>query len=505
MAALGVCLFLTLTCFRPVWPGEDHGVLLQELVDSLNAGSRTRAQVIDKIAQELAGPNRMAMQAMLFDGLENKGLLIKLGCVEALARRGQAADAVALTKVLPLLAQTEVRIKIIRLLPAFYLHSDERLRRAFIEAVDNQQGRIDKSLLDRLRLPPESRRGRFLPEQDEMRLIVERAIAGQLDPIATIIAQPDRGPSAREAISRYAGQTLGRDPAQWGTVWKQEGIRDNLPGATDLEEITLAALETLGEVGAEGTPAVLDDFRRLLSRNDDKTDTAALETLTQMCDNSRTSIAPAVDPSKLRERDKPLADAEAAWRARRLKDADALSAMAFETAMARLDAKSPDVRAAAAICLASAWPPQENGKDDAQRALAATQLCFRLALPNEEPKVRRAIVAALGKLPGLETVDTLNRLLDSPYVDASQGRDAMALTIAVAEALAEIALSSGPGNIQARQALLSRLGDDRKLSGGQDGNLSVTVGHVILWRLQRIAKTGEAERNPDFWRLRMGW
>ena len=57
----------------------------------------------------------------------------------------------------------------------------------------------------------------------------------------------------------------------------------------------------------------------------------------------------------------------------------------------------------------------------------------------------------------------------------------------------------------ARDLLLRLLADAREYPPGKANAPPIRMGHIVMWRLQRLAKSGAIALDAEFWRSRLGW
>lgn len=480
------------------------------LVESLNATSERRSRVLELIYNELRGPDSREMQEVLREALSRRNSLILQGVAEAMAMLGDSRDVSSLETLLATNRQLEVKTLVIRLLPAFCLGGSERARFNYIRYASGWERVVEPVVLEPLRRPPLTRRGRLDTAQERMQTRVARIIAGQFDPVGVALRFLDDrlyGQAARETVIYYVGNSLGNDPAQWTPVWNSQGGNSSYRVPDEVEEIRLAALQSLSDMGAEGLPELLGAFRRLLSDGGGVLEQAAYDTMAVMC---RSAFE---DYGVLKEMHFGLEDAVEAenWRARRLGSAAALILFASENAGASLSRSASDAEfGSAAECLGSAlaFPdnfPDPDGDLASARVRGVSLLERMLMMPDLTRDQRSSVAVALGTVGEKRAVRAVVDLIASPYCSPETGADGMRMAESCIEALRLAAVGSHNGNAAAREALLDLLADTRMFPPLRPGTPPVGIAHMVLWRLQRLAKSNETSLAADGWRMRLGW
>lgn len=510
---LAVSLFFLMNGFVGVRAEEPaaRAERFDSLVEALNATSERRSRVLETIYGELRGSNGPEMHALLQEALSRGNTLILQGAVEGLAMLGDGGDVPALEALLATSSRLEVKTLIIRLLPAFYMGSMERARLAYIRYAAGYQRVAEPALLAPLRRPPFTRRGRLDPELERLQTRIAAIIAGQADPVGAALAYLDHrlyGAAARDAVQHFIGNALGGDFRHWRAIWQVE--RGNVrPAAPDeLEEIRLQLLQALADMGAEARPEVLAALRSLLNDRDGLfLAQAVFDALTVMCGAAFSSLESAAAMTF------GPADAAAgeSWRDRRRKSAADAVVFAASSALAVMER---DVEAgvfiAAAGCLGAALaypailPDPESAlaivRDDGIAALE--RLLFMPGLTSEK---RAAVAAALGGIGSERAVAAIMSILDSPYCSPEYGLDGAKMAEASVAGLFNAATGTHDGGAAARRELLALLSDPREFPAVRADAPPVGLPHMVLWRLQRRARSNEISFAADFWRDRLGW
>ena len=481
------------------------------LIESLNASSDRRASILDGIYQELRGPYSQEMRESLRAALLRSNTYILLGASEALAMLGDAGDLPAMEVFLATCEKLEAKTQAIRLLPAFCLGGSERARFAYIRYAIGWERTADPAVLALLRRPPLTRRGRLDTGLDRLRNRVALDIAVQVDPVGgalRLIDDRQYGSAARTAVIHYTGDALGKDPSRWVGIWATQGERMASVVPDELEEVRLALLQVFSDMGAEGLPEVLGALRRLADSGDPLLGQSTFESMTVMC---RTAFGDVAALSAMRFDDEDATEAES-WRRRRLASAVDLALFAAEAAGRELSKEGMDAAAygAAVACLGAAVAYPDDFSDPggllAGARAAGLERLERLLLAADLLQERRAAVAAaLGEIGASGAVASLIGLLDSPYCSSERGAAGERMAEAAVDALHAAASGAHGGRDAARKALLALLGDTRVYPSVRSGAPPVGVAHIVLWKLQRLARTSHTSFDGDWWRERLGW
>lgn len=477
------------------------------LVESLNAGSSRRDEVLGVIYNELRGENAGEMRAALKNGLVHGNMLVQIGVVEAMAMIGDVRDLYELELALEGNSRFDVRRAILRMLPAFQLWNNERARFAYIRYV-NEGGRVrNPAALAPLRRPPFNRRGKLDPAQDLLRADLAEMTLAMFDPITASIGHifdAVYGETAREGVVQYTGTSLGNDPRLWAEVWQTLAADLALANAGEIEEIRLAALATASDLGIEGIPLTIDRFAYLFSLGETLLDQSGLETLASMCRSAYDEL------DLLASEDYRIisGDQEKAWRERRAASAARLARFTIDESLKRIDDPALTLTAINAVGVASSFPetiPDPDGALVAGRTEAASRLALSSMSPTSSISVRRASLEALGEIGSERAVGVLEEIIRSPYASPESGRNGQDIAAAAIDALARIASGAAPGASAAGRLLLALLADGREFPPVKAGVPPTKIGHLVMWRLQRLAKTSDISLDAQFWQTRLGW
>lgn len=479
------------------------------LIESLNVPSSRRKPVLETIYNELRGPDAREMHDVIRDALSRGNNLILAGVVEAMAMLGDPNDVGYLEALLATSDYHETKIAAIRLLPAFCL-SSERARFNFIQYAAGYERTPAKGVLDPLRRPPLTRRGRFDPALEHLRDRVIHCVVGQFDPVAAalrFIDDPALGQAARRTVAHFVGNALGADPGLWARIWAAQGGEMTLNAPGDVEEIRLAALSALADMGAEGLREVIDSFRGLDARGDAVLAQAAFETMTVMC---RAAYAehPVLEAMQSGAEDQVEAEN---WRLQRYASGARIGAYTAEAAGGAL---APDLdggvfdAAANALGVSLSYPddyPDRDGGLERAKAAGLARLESLLLMPDLSREKRASVALALGEAGTERSAGALASIIDSPYCSPEFGADGVRLADSAIQALTRTATGGHDGARAARETLLRLLEDDREFPAARQGTPPTGIRHMALWRMQRLAGSNDVSMNPAAWRTRLGW
>ncbi len=513
MLCLAVCAALAAALFPPRAAAAEEPAARAErfsgLIESLNASSAGRARVLESIYNELRGPDSREMHDFLRGSLSRGNILILHGVAEAMAMLGDAADVENLDALLATSDTLEIKTTVLRLLPTFCLPS-ERARFNYIQYAAGYQRVAPPGVLEPLRRPPLTRRGRLDPELERLRGRVTRAVVTQFDPVAGALRYLEDsrfGEAARRAVAHFVGRGLGGEPALWARIWAAQSGEMEFRVPDEIEEIRLSALLSLSDMGAEGLPEVIDAFRRLIEGGGEIIPQAVFETAAVMC---RAAYAehPALASMQFGAADQVEAEN---WRLRRYASAVRLAAFVTEAAVASLAVNAESaVFDAATHALGSALScpdgyPDAEGMIGRAKEAGLSSLERLLLLPDLSRERRGAVALALGEIGTPRAVSALESIMDSPYCSPEFGAGGQRMTEAVLDALRDIAVGGHSGAAGARNALLRLLSDTRSFPSPRPGVPPTAAGYMVLWRLQRLARSDSQSLEASAWRTRLGW
>lgn len=492
--------------------GEDASVRaerLDGLIESLNASSSSRARVLETIYSELRGPDSREMQETLREALFRRNSLILQGVVEAMAMLGDPQDVSNLEALLATTDKLEVKYLVIRVLPAFCLRT-ERARFTYIAYATGSERTPREGALDPLRRPPLTRRGRLDVSLERLQGRVIRCLAAQFDPVGAALSYIDDllyGNAARQAVRHFVGGALGNDPGRWARIWAAQGREMDLRVPGEVEEIRLAALLSLSDMGAEALPEVVAAFRQLENAEGDILRQAIFDAMGVMC-RSAFQRYPALATMEHAAED---AVEGANWLKRCYASAVDLVAFTAQAAGGGLaDNLDTSVFSSATSALGAAlsYPrdfPDPDGRLAEARAAGMARLEHFLLSPDITREKRGAVAVALGEIGALRAVSAIAGILDSPYCSPEFGADGTRLAEAAIDALRNAAMSGQEGRDAAREVLLELLRDERVFPPLRAGTPPVGLAHMVLWRLQRLARSNDISFEPEAWRERLGW
>lgn len=479
------------------------------LVEGLNAPSQSRARVLEAIHNELRGPYGRELQELLRESLTRRNTYIISGVAEAMAMQGDARDVAYLDALLATSVSMEAKALVIRLLPAFCLTA-ERARFNYIAYAVGYDRVARPGVLEPLRRPPLTRRGRLDASLERLQGRVTRSLAAQFDPVAAALGYVNDlryGTAARQAVAHYTGTALGNDPSRWAGVWAAQGDDMALQAPDEIEEIRMAALASLADMGAEGIPEVIAAFRIVESSGDGISRQGAFDAMAAMC-RSGFQTNEALATITFAAEDEAAAES---WRRRRYASNANLAVFAAESAGEALER---DVDAAvfnsAAACLGAAlsYPadfPDAQGVMASARAKGLALLERLLMMPDIPREKRAAIALALGDIGAVRAVDAIASIIDSPYCSPEFGEDGARMAEASIDALREVATGDHDGRGAARRVLIGLLRDGRMYPPLRADTPPVGLAHMVLWRLQRLARSNDISLEPETWKERLGW
>ena len=489
---------------------EGRNSRVDDLIDSLNAPSLGRAAAVDALYQELRGSNARDVHEALRAALSRRNILIVEGTAEVLAMLGDPDDLPELEATLATNAGMEVKCLVLRLLPAFSLGGSERARLGYIRHAAGYEPFANPSLLAILRRPPLDRRGRLLYQLEHLRSQIERAIVLQFDPIGAAlryIGDRRRHREAMATVTHYVGGSLGNDPSLWARVWEARGRSMETAMPDEMREIRMAALQSLADLGAEGTPGTLAALSRLLGKEDGVMRQAVFDALAAMCSAAYTAYPALAGMSEY-----DIEETTRIWRSRFLASSATLTVFAGENAARALSREEKTALfASAAACLGTAlsFPADLPDRDGAVARMAdagLSKLETLLTAPVMSRECRVAVLRALGECGGARATTAIAGLLNSPYASPDTAADGLRLAEAAVDSLRAVAVGDrNGGGLEAREILLALLSDKRVYPAQHPEKPATGLAHLVLWRLQRLVKSTDTSLDADAWRIRLGW
>jgi HEAT repeat protein len=502
-------LLLALAAACPAEDAEARAERFDGLIESLNASSSARMGVLETIYNELRGPDGREMREALRAALSRDNTLILQGVVEAMAMLGDPRDVANFEALLATSDKPEIKTAVIRLLPAFCLMS-ERARFNYINYAIGYERVARMDVLEPLRRPPLTRRGRLDQTLERLQDRVVRRLAAQFDPVNAALAyidDPLYGQAARRTVAHFVGASLGNDPDRWAGIWAAQTGGMDMLAEDEVEEIRLAALLSLADMGAEGLPEVIDAFRLLFLTGGDVLMQAAFDAMAVMC---RTMFDGYPTLSAMNWAAEDAVEAEN-WRLRRYASTANLAAYAAETAGITLRGDLDTAVFTSAVgCLGAAlsYPagyPDPEGVLAENRKLGLVRLERTMMMWDVSPEERNAAALALGEIGEERAVRALSSIIDSPYCSPEAGIDGTRMAESAIDSLRNIAVGGQNGRDAARAALLGLLADDRVFPPLRAGAPPVGLAHMALWKLQRLARSNDTALDAAAWKQRLGW
>ncbi len=510
-ALLQIGFIVILMSVRPV-RAEEADVRAERftgLIEGLNTSSERRNRILEMIYTELRGPDGRQMQEILRESLTRTNTLVLQGVVEAMAMLGDPRDVASLDALLATSDQLEVKTLVIRLLPAFCLQS-ERARFNYIHYAGGYDRVAEGGLLEPLRRPPLTRRGRLDTALERLQGRITRSLAAQFDPVGAALKYIDDilySQAARKAVAHFVGKALGNDPSRWARIWAEQGNDMELLAPDELEEIRLAALTSLSDMGAEGLPEVIEAFRYLRTMPGNVMRQAVYDAMGTMCRAAFSGFDMLFGMEFAAEE---AVEAEG-WRKRRNQSAVNLAVFTANCAEEKLLEDSDAgvfSSIVSALGAALSYPealPDPGGRLAGVRESGLGRLEYLLMHPNLTREKRSAVAAALGEVGAERSVSALASIIDSPYCSPEFGNDGARFAESAIDALRTIATGRREGRDAARVALLAMLAETRVYPPLRAGAPEVGLAHMVLWRLQRLVRSSDSDLDARLWRERLNW
>jgi hypothetical protein len=275
----------------------------------------------------------------------------------------------------------------------------------------------------------------------------------------------------------------------------------------ETREIRMSAIQSLADMGAEGTPDTLAALNRLLKTGDDVMRQAVFDALASMCAaaNAGYAVLDGMDTDDIEE-------ATRIWRSRFFASSAALAVFAGENAAKTLSPERKTelfISAAACLGIALSFPANQPDPGGAVARMAdagLSRLEMLLTVPVMPRECRIAILRALGECGGAQATTAIVGILNSPYASPDAASDGLRLAEAAVDSLRAAAINGrNGGGLEARQILLALLSDKRVYPAQHPENPPTGLAHLVLWRLQRLAKSTDTSLDADVWRIRLGW
>ncbi len=161
---------------------------ITELIRGLDVPYQYRNEIIEKLVTAGMGKNKQIVESQLISALNFKNMQIRMGVVEIMLRIGNAHKfTTAIANMITYEPFSDVRIKVIRILPAFMISTFKK-RASSLALLDAEDFSLTTDLREILRRPPiKSNSMKLDPKKARTRMSVINAITSQLDPIGTAI------------------------------------------------------------------------------------------------------------------------------------------------------------------------------------------------------------------------------------------------------------------------------------------------------------------------------
>lgn len=491
-----------------VWDEEENlgdRYRIRELVRELDVLPRMRLRYVLALAEELQGENRELALTMLRATMEGHNLQVKLGVIEALSRVPDPEFLPDFRWRILFDPSSDVRVSALRHLPAFCMPDPDE-RNAMLAIVESDFYAIPDWLQGRMRQPPLDRdAGLYIPARDRMRQQVEALIATQLDPVEAVIQQLEtrRHRTAIESLRHLLDLNLGHARDGWLEFWQAQGQIHVATQQGAIEEFQIAASVILQNLGAEGTPYLVDRLRWLAGTQSPAARQAALETTAVLAEYAGDQL-PVQRAALEAVGADTMSEAERGWRRRRMEAHERMLALAHELGTRHALAREATICAAAIHCLGAGRTP------DAVRLILEAG-----RMGGDSEMVLRQQIRSLGAIGSVEAVAELARLsvfrgvaLDRFEQVQDYGRVEEAM-----QALAQIVRRArGPAEdlmrppLEAGEAafavLLERLADSRAMAGAPSGagHAEGTVRILARRQLQYALGVREPSFDPAVWR-----
>ncbi len=309
-------------------------------------------------------------------------------------------------------------------------------------------------------------------------------------------------------MAHYVANALGADPAVWARIWAVQGEDTDFIVPDEVEELRLAALLSLSDMGAEGLPEILEPLKKLAEGGGAALRQAVFDAMAVMC---RVGFSENAALASIRFDAEGMVEAEN-WRARRYASNINLAVVTADAALDTLFNPDfdPSVFSSAADALGGAlsYPsgfPDAGGRLAGARSRGLDGLERLLLMPDLSRQKRTAVILALGEIGSGRGVTAIMSIVHSPYSSPEFGADGARIAESAVEALRNAAIGGQEGRDAARNALLTLLSDGRVYPPLRSDAPPVGLAHMVLWRLQRLAKSNETSLEDELWRNRLGW
>ena len=472
------------------------------LIKGLDAPFRLRMAYVRELVAMADGKLRNLLLTQLIFALNLQNSQITQGVVEIYSRISDPATIPILKGELLYNSSLDVRRSIILHLPEFYI-ADPAARAAAIDFFEKAERYPPERLLAAMREPPLTD-GRYSNVRDKLRREIEAILVEQLEPVGAVMQGMETAAyhkQAYEQLKNFLAVDLGHRKDKWREFWGGRGREFESPVQSELFDTLTAACRMLAAMGAEGTEALCEQVRWMLSTSFATERTAALEMLAAV-------TAQAVAESR-RQRAALAAgvehQAEKLWRQRRLEACARLQQLVLELAEKYLSGDRTPLNLSLIDCLGETRLPA-----------AMPFLRRTLRSDNTSLEIILHVAGALGKIGTPEAVRLL--VLMAEYQGIAVRREEQVHEYQrVRAALRALGGVTGhyarggefvPGDAKAAalavDSLVAALADRRHIVGAPDGGLKEeqTVAFIVRRILQETWRVNENSFDPEVWKER---
>lgn len=495
-----------------VWDEDEHvgdRHRIHEQIRELDLPTRMRMRQVQVLIEELRTGNRDLAIRMIRTTLEGRNIQIKLGIIETLSRVPEPEFLPDFTSLVLFDTSIDVRVSALRHLPAFCMPDSEE-REAMLRIAESDFYAIPDWLQGRMRAPPlDPVTGAYAPARDRIRQQVEALIATQLDPVEAVIQllETRQHRIALDTLRHLLDLNLGHARDGWLEFWQAQGQIHVGQQQKEIEDAQIAASVVLQNLGAEGTPYLVDRLRWLAGTHPLSARQAALETTAVLAEHAGNRL-PLHRMALEAETAETLSEAERGWRARRMAAHDRMLALAYELGTRHALTREPEIRAAAIHCLG------------ASRAPDAVELILQAGrMSGGGQVVLQQQIRSLGSIGSVEAVEELARLsafrgiaLDrfeqgEEYVRVEEAMRALGQIVRRARGPeADVTRPPPEAGAAALAVLLGRLRDTREVPGApvREGGETMEVRFLARRQLQYALGVREPSYDPAVWEALAG-
>lgn len=481
---------------------------VQQLIRQLDTSAPRRVGPATELQQAARGDGRDLVLAELNRalGLDNEQL--REGVIDTLGLIGDPRSIPTITWQMRFDPHPIVRRQGLLQLPTFLVR-DLRLREGVREALVAETYAVTDRIRGILRRGgmgdvPET----FDPSFQALRDSVREGIAGQLDPVGSVIdgfRSPRDRYHAQRTLSIFFSKSMGENADEWREVWhtleSDPATLRIYPGLRGMEGVQISACRILADIGAEGTESVCAKLQRLIRLNRPDTRETALRTLVTLAELSQASL-PAHRRRIAAIRTQSRYETELVWHQRRVESAERLQALAWDSGRAKVASSSETFRALAYRALAAGAPPEER-----ERSAEAVQILHDIRIAGTDSAVAlRAMAEALGRIGTEAAVQELAGLAArrSHTEQRTDWRTEYRVVSAALEALAGLAVTPDrPGAAAAFEELLALRGEETRLRGGPvrgGQKQGPSIGEIALYHLSVLTELRDPDATADVWR-----